>query len=112
MELYNVLEDPSERRNVSHEYPDLVRHLLTILQSYNATAAPLRNKPHDPRSDPALHNHTWVPWLAGEEEEEEGMSVEEAVFVSKEVWLAGNELQPQDLDQDAGFAEQGHVVDL
>ena len=63
IELYNIVEDPTERRNVSEKYPDIVRIMASMLVQYQATAVPMGNKPYDPASDPKNFNNTWMPWM-------------------------------------------------
>ena len=62
IELYNIRQDPSERRNVHQRYPEIVKLLRSKLSGYNRTAVPPRTKPYDPASDPKYFNNTWMPW--------------------------------------------------
>ena len=92
IELYNIIEDPSETRNVSDKFPDIVKMLTEKIQAYNATAVPLANKPRDPASNPRNFNFTWMPWLDTFDE-----VPDEAYTLTKEVWLAGNQLSEDDI---------------
>lgn len=69
VELYNIEEDPEERRNVSHHYPTIVKHLTNRIRKYNATAVQPGNMEHDPASNPKYFNNTWTPWMKDEEVE-------------------------------------------
>ncbi|XP_070560380.1 arylsulfatase J-like isoform X2 [Ptychodera flava] len=66
--LYDISRDPCEYENLADKYPDVLQRLLSRLEEYNSTAVePLYADP-DPRSDPALHNGAWVPWIGPAEE--------------------------------------------
>ncbi|KAJ3658164.1 hypothetical protein Zmor_009922 [Zophobas morio] len=58
--LFNVVEDPCERRNVAKEYPQILKNLQEILEKYDATAIPPGNLPLDPRGDPKYWNYTFT----------------------------------------------------
>lgn len=66
MQLYNLANDPYERNDVSGANPAIVAELLARVE-YWATSVQV--PPYwptavvDPKSSPALHNHTWTPWL-------------------------------------------------
>ena len=70
IELYNVRRDPSETWNVARLYPDIVRFLKNKLKAYSATAVPPLSKPYDPASNPKNFNNTWMPWMEGNEVEQ------------------------------------------
>ena len=97
IELYNIKEDPSETRNVSRKYPDIVHFLTQKLKAYNATAVPLGNKPHDPASNPKFFNNTWMPWMDMAQEVES----KESFSLTKELWLRGNQLEEGDLNSES-----------
>ncbi|XP_054267832.1 arylsulfatase B-like isoform X2 [Macrosteles quadrilineatus] len=59
--LFNLLEDPCEKRNIAAEFPETVNQLMSILQSYQPVAP--NNRPEDPRSYPIHWNNTWTNWL-------------------------------------------------
>ena len=66
--LFNIADDPNERNDLSATRKDMVAKLLDRLAYYNSTAVPAFYPPGDPKSNPALHNNTWVPWVSGEDE--------------------------------------------
>uniref|UniRef100_A0A182MU36 Sulfatase N-terminal domain-containing protein n=1 Tax=Anopheles culicifacies TaxID=139723 RepID=A0A182MU36_9DIPT len=68
--LFNVLEDPCERRNLADQYPDTLLDLQADVVRYKRNALPPRNKPSDSRADPALHNNTWTWWRDTFDEEQ------------------------------------------
>ena len=76
VELYDIVEDPEERRNVSHKYPHIVRHLTRKIEKYNSTAVPPGNMKSDPASNPKHFNYTWMPWMKDDEEVAEGMKAD------------------------------------
>ena len=100
IELYNIIEDPSETRNVSDKFPDIVQMLTEKIKAYNATAVPIGNKPHDPASNPKHFNYTWMPWLDMFAE-----VPDETYTLTKDLWLSGNELTEDDIisSRDACF---------
>jgi hypothetical protein len=63
--LFNLKEDPQERKNVAIAHPDIVERLqirLTELaDKHNGYQDPQNNVPAV-RSLPSLHNGTWSPW--------------------------------------------------
>ncbi|KAL5011997.1 hypothetical protein ScPMuIL_010548 [Solemya velum] len=61
--LFNIDLDPNEKMGVSHDYPHVVKALLTRLAQLNATAVPARYPKGDPRSNPALRGGFWGPWM-------------------------------------------------
>ncbi|XP_078667488.1 arylsulfatase B-like isoform X1 [Branchiostoma floridae x Branchiostoma belcheri] len=61
--LYNIRDDPQERRELSAEYPEVVKRLLGRLAAYNETAVPVYWPNIDPRSNPALHGDLVGPWM-------------------------------------------------
>lgn len=62
VELYNVVEDPSETRNLAHLHPRIVSLMTEKIGVYNATAVSPANMPLDPASNPKYFNSTWMPW--------------------------------------------------
>ncbi|KAM3968215.1 arylsulfatase J [Aphomia sociella] len=50
--LFNIDEDPCERRNLADTEPEVLQRLLDELNRYNKTAVPPNNKPLDPEGDP------------------------------------------------------------
>lgn len=67
--LFNITDDPYERRDLADQRPDVVQQLLARLVYYNQTAVPVYFPPDDPRANPSEHDGAWVPWVAEEEEE-------------------------------------------
>ena len=60
--LFNVAEDPEERLELSSQYPEKVKELLSRLAEYNNTAVPVRYPKPDLAANPALHDGVWSPW--------------------------------------------------
>ncbi|XP_052902556.1 arylsulfatase B [Anopheles moucheti] len=60
--LFNIVDDPCERRNLADLFPDVLSDLQADVVRYTRNALPRRNKPADGRADPALHNNTWTWW--------------------------------------------------
>ncbi|XP_059046081.1 arylsulfatase B-like [Achroia grisella] len=62
--LFNIKEDPCERRDVSQVYPELVMKLKKNLENEMAGMKPRTPIPmiRDPRSAPSLFNYTWAPF--------------------------------------------------
>ena len=63
IELYNILEDPSETNNVYKSYPKIVKFLISLIKDYNTTAVPPGFKDYDLRSNPENFGGAWIPWL-------------------------------------------------
>ncbi|XP_057307730.1 arylsulfatase B-like [Hydractinia symbiolongicarpus] len=62
--LFNIKEDPCEYHDLSKEYPDIFKQMLSRLDEYRKTMVPPRNKNIvDPLSNPKLHNGVWQPWV-------------------------------------------------
>lgn len=60
--LFDVVNDPMERNDLSAQMPGLVATLLSKLQEYNATNIPQSHSPVDPEYDPSKFNNTATPW--------------------------------------------------
>ena len=60
--LFNIAKDPEERQELSSQYPEKVKKLLTRLAEYNNTAVPVRYPKPDLAANPALHDGVWSPW--------------------------------------------------
>ncbi|XP_026322449.1 arylsulfatase J-like [Hyposmocoma kahamanoa] len=61
--LYNIKEDPCEKRDLSSTHPDIVRNLLSRLQiELKRTKERVWPLIRDPRGRPSAHNYTWTSW--------------------------------------------------
>lgn len=61
--LYNIHDDPCERKNLASLYPDTMRDMRTRLWDIVYYAAPSRRIVYqDPLADPSRHRGTWSPW--------------------------------------------------
>ncbi|XP_046672064.1 arylsulfatase I-like isoform X1 [Homalodisca vitripennis] len=60
--LFNIREDPCERRNLADQRPDIIAEMEDLLLRYRQSMVPAINKPTDPLADPALWNNTWISW--------------------------------------------------
>jgi arylsulfatase A-like enzyme len=66
VQLFNLNDDPYERNEISKLHPDIVLQLTNRLAYWGQTAATpyyATSSAIDPKSDPTLHNGTWVPWM-------------------------------------------------
>ncbi|XP_034039453.1 arylsulfatase I-like isoform X2 [Thalassophryne amazonica] len=68
--LFNITDDPCERRDLADQRPDVVQQLLARLAHYNQTAVPVYFPPDDPQANPSRHGGAWVPWANGGKDEE------------------------------------------
>ena len=59
--LYNVVQDPEERDEVSALNPKMVDFLLRRLQHYQRNAKPIVFPDDDPKCDPGP-KEAWGPW--------------------------------------------------
>ncbi len=61
--LFNILEDPSEKEDLASAQKEKVKELMALILKSNRSAILARDRdPIDPRSNPQLHNGSWVPW--------------------------------------------------
>lgn len=60
--LFDIAEDPLEKKDLSNKYPEVVMDLLNKMAGYNKTAVPCRYPEYDPKSNPELHGGVWGPW--------------------------------------------------
>ncbi|KAG8194369.1 hypothetical protein JTE90_010985 [Oedothorax gibbosus] len=60
--LFNIAEDPCERRNIAHLYPEIVKSMMEIVERYNATTVEPLTQDRDPKADPRCHDFAFVPW--------------------------------------------------
>ncbi|KAI5632948.1 sulfatase domain-containing protein [Phthorimaea operculella] len=51
--LFNLAQDPCERRNLADTHPDKLQELLSVLSAFNRTAVPASRSVLDPAGDPA-----------------------------------------------------------
>ena len=61
--LFNITGDPQEKREISEQFPDVVRDLLGMIEKYNTTAVPVRFPDPDLKSKPVNHGGVWRPWM-------------------------------------------------
>ena len=61
--LFDIKNDPCEKRNIAQANPMMVKKLFALYQYYNQTYARPVNKPSDNRANPALHGGWWSPWI-------------------------------------------------
>ncbi|KAI5630822.1 sulfatase domain-containing protein [Phthorimaea operculella] len=50
--LFNLAQDPCERRNLADTHPDKLQELLSVLNAFNRTAVPASRSVLDPAGDP------------------------------------------------------------
>lgn len=60
--LFDIHNDPCETTNLASQFPDIVKKLQLKLDYYGRIAKPVRNKPGDPRSNPADFDGCWTWW--------------------------------------------------
>lgn len=60
--LFDINNDPCETTNLASQFPEIVRKLELKLDYYGRIAKPIRNKPGDPRSNPATFDGVWTWW--------------------------------------------------
>lgn len=60
--LFDLWHDPCETTNLAGAKPHLLAHLKAKADHYAQTALPTRNRPSDPRANPAQFNGTWTWW--------------------------------------------------
>ena len=61
--LFNVTNDPEEKKEISEQFPDVVYDLFSRIEMYNSTAVPARFPRPDPDSKPRNHGGVWLPWM-------------------------------------------------
>lgn len=60
--LFNIIEDPCERRNIAALRPVTLRMMEDEVNKLRLKSQPIRNKPSDERSNPAYFDNTWTWW--------------------------------------------------
>ncbi|CAG2103241.1 unnamed protein product, partial [Medioppia subpectinata] len=55
--LFNIKSDPCEYHNIYQQNPDIVKTMLNVLNTYNASAVPPGNQPVDNDANPVYHNY-------------------------------------------------------
>lgn len=60
--LFNVLDDPCERRNLAVLQPSVVAELTQRVNAFRRTAVKPRNRVGEERSNPKYFNGTWTWW--------------------------------------------------
>lgn len=60
--LFNILIDPCETTNLASTNPRMVNRLKAKLDYYGRIAKKIRNKPSDPRANPANYGGIWTWW--------------------------------------------------
>lgn len=58
--LFNIVDDPCEKKNLATNYPIILKTMLNVLSKYNQTVVPPRNLPLDLRADPRYWNYIWL----------------------------------------------------
>lgn len=60
--LFNIVDDPCERRNLASLKPYTLKLLENEVNKFRLISPPVRNKPGDACSNPANFNNTWTWW--------------------------------------------------
>ncbi|KAJ2952211.1 hypothetical protein O0L34_g4489 [Tuta absoluta] len=60
--LFNIREDPCERKDLLTKYPEVAERLAARLQAEMRRVVDRPAVYRDPRALPALHNYTWATW--------------------------------------------------
>lgn len=68
--LFDIRSDPCERNNLADQMPGMVTDMEKYLELATRKVVNPRNKPSDPRCDPARNNGRWTYWIDLLEEQE------------------------------------------
>lgn len=60
--LFDLFNDPCETTNLARKFPKIVQKLKAKLDYYGKIAAPFRNRPADPKCNPANFKGIWTWW--------------------------------------------------
>lgn len=60
--LFNIIDDPCERRNIALLRPVTLGMMEKEINKLRLKAQPVRNKAADERSNPAFFDNTWTWW--------------------------------------------------
>lgn len=60
--LFDIKNDPCETVNLAKQLPEVFSHMADRVAHYASIAMAPRNKPDEPRSNPANFNGTWTWW--------------------------------------------------
>lgn len=61
--LFDLKNDPCETTNLAAAMPSVLSQLKKEVNYYGRIAKEPRNKPGDPKSNPAFYNGTWTWWI-------------------------------------------------
>ena len=61
LQLFNIVDDPYESKNLARTHPDVVDRLLARLARYNSTAVPVYYPPSERGANPELLGGFWGP---------------------------------------------------
>ncbi|XP_048250185.1 arylsulfatase J-like [Haliotis rufescens] len=60
-QLYNLREDPTERRNIALQEPEVVAKLKLKINQYRKMMVPAQTRQCSPSAEPVLHGGVWSP---------------------------------------------------